>query len=59
MYNQGMMPETFPPLATGHDDGAMRTELAKVRSGIKRTVENMPSHEDFIAKNCKAAPLAL
>jgi len=59
MYNQGLMPETFPPLATGQDDSVMRTELAKVRSGIKRTVENMPSHEDFIAKNCKAAPLAL
>ena len=58
MYNQGMMPETYPALANPQDDGAMRAELAKVRSGIKRTVENMPTHEDFIAKNCSAGRAA-
>ena len=57
MYNQGMLPESYPPLANVHDDTAMRAELAKVRSGIKRTVENMPSHEEFIARNCSAMQL--
>ncbi|HWY16543.1 MAG TPA: tryptophan halogenase family protein [Rhizomicrobium sp.] len=59
MYNQGLTPESYPPLTNAYGIGEMRAELAKVRAGIKRTVENMPTHEDFIARNCSAAPLAL
>jgi len=55
MYSQGIMPLAAPPLTVALDETAMRAELAKVRSGIKRTVEGMPRHEEFIARNCAAA----
>jgi tryptophan 7-halogenase len=58
MYNQGILPESYPPLAVKLDDKAMRAEMAKIRAGIRRTVENMPRHEDFIARNCRAPGVA-
>jgi tryptophan halogenase len=54
LYNQGIVPESYPPLTDAIDDGAMLAELAKVQSGIQRTVAQMPRHEDFIARNCAA-----
>ena len=59
MYNQGITPEAYPPLLVKLDDKSMRAELAKIRAGIKRTVESMPRHEDFIARNCSATPGAV
>ena len=59
MYNQGIVPETFPPLVIHRDDSAMRDELAKLRSGAERAVQNMPRHEEFIARNCKAVTASL
>jgi tryptophan halogenase len=58
MYSQGITPEACPPLAETLDDRAMRVELAKLRAGIKRAVEQMPSHEDFITSNCNAVAAA-
>jgi tryptophan halogenase len=58
MYSQGITPESYPPLAVKLDDLSMRAEMAKIRAGIKRTVENMPRHEDFIARNCRAPAVA-
>jgi len=59
MYHQGIVPESYPPLTLALDDRAMRAELAKVRSGVHRAVENMPRHEEFIARNCAAMPVAV
>jgi tryptophan halogenase len=56
MYNQGVMPESYPPLTDEFDDEAMLREMAKVRSGIERTIAGMPRHEEFIARNCHATP---
>jgi tryptophan halogenase len=58
MINQGIMPQSYPPLAVKLDEKALRAELAKIRAGVKRTVENMPRHEDFIAQNCRATTVA-
>ncbi|HEX4078264.1 MAG TPA: tryptophan halogenase family protein [Rhizomicrobium sp.] len=55
LYSQGITPESYPPLIMQHDDRTIRTGLAKIRSNVQRTVENMPRHEDFIARNCSAA----
>jgi tryptophan halogenase len=56
MYNQGIRAQSYPPLTDAYDDKKMRAELAKVRAGVKRTVENMPTHEQYIATHCSAAP---
>ena|SRR5437660_1443524 len=58
MYNHGIVPESFPPLVLALDEAAMRAELAKVRTGVLRTVEKMPRHEEFIARNCSASTVA-
>jgi len=58
MYNQGIIPQSYCPLTMKLDDKAMRAELAKIRAGVKRAVEVMPYHEDFIAANCSAAVVA-
>jgi len=54
MYSQGIVPQSCPPLAETPDDHALRVEMAKLRVGIKRAVEQMPSHEQFISSNCSA-----
>jgi tryptophan 7-halogenase len=59
MYNQGITPESCSPLLAPVDDKAMQAELAKVRAGIKRAVQNMPRHEDFIARNCSAKAVSV
>jgi tryptophan 7-halogenase len=58
MYSQGIMPESYAPLLVKLDDRAMRAEMAKIRAGIRRTVEQMPRHEDFIARNYNATAAA-
>jgi tryptophan halogenase len=57
MYKQGIVPESYPPLASAFDDDVMAAELAKVRSGVRQTVGAMPTHEEFIARNCAAMPV--
>jgi tryptophan 7-halogenase len=58
LYSQGITPESYPPLVLQLDDNTVRSELAKVRSGVQRMVENMPGHEEFIARHCRATPAA-
>lgn len=58
MLNHGIMPQSYCPLVMRLDDKTIRSEMAKIRAGVKRSVEMMPRHEDFIAKNCKAANVA-
>ncbi|HEY3637638.1 MAG TPA: tryptophan halogenase family protein [Rhizomicrobium sp.] len=59
MYNQGVVPQSYPPLTDMFDDHVMRTEAAKLREGVLRTVQQMPSHEEYIAHNCKAPAVAV
>ena len=59
MYNQGVVPENYPPLTDELDDKVMFGEMAKVRSGIEQTIERMPRHEEFIARNCDAMRAAV
>jgi hypothetical protein len=58
MYNRGVVPESCSPALTPVEDVTMHAELARIRAGIKRDVENMRRHEDFIAENCRAPALA-
>jgi tryptophan halogenase len=57
MYKQGIVPQSYPPLASAFDDAAMAEELDKIRSGVRQTVGAMPTHEEFIARNCAATPV--
>ena len=54
MYNQGVVPEYYPPLTDELDDNVMLEEMANVRSRIEQMIGRMPRHEEFIARNCNA-----
>lgn len=58
MYKQGIVPENYPPFAHAFDGGEMHTRLARTRSSVQQAVARMPTHEDFIARNCAAMPVA-
>ena len=53
MFGQGIRPQGHHPLADAksEDGGKMLADVKRVMHGV---VELMPTHEDFIARNCKA-----
>ncbi|HEX4078267.1 MAG TPA: tryptophan halogenase family protein [Rhizomicrobium sp.] len=59
MYSQGVTPESYRPLIDGPGEQAIRAELEKARLAVRRALERMPQHEEFIAKNCSAMPAAV
>jgi tryptophan halogenase len=59
MYSQGITPESYRPLVDGPGEQAIRAELEKARHAVRRALERMPNHEDFIARNCSAMPAAV
>ena len=56
LHGQGERPATYHPLADALPEGEIAEYLENTRSVIERCVAQMPSHADFIAKNC-AAPV--
>lgn len=58
MYGQGIVPERYNAMADLYDERTMRKGLDDLRAQIEQVTEQMPSHEDFIANNCSAMPLA-
>lgn len=57
MFGQHIMPERYHPIVDLMND----QELDRFLKGLKMTVDNklvqMPMHQDFINKYCKAAPM--
>jgi tryptophan halogenase len=54
---QGLKPAQAHPLAALIDEDETAAYLASVEGVIAQCVELMPTHEDYIARHCKAAPL--
>ena len=55
MHNQSITPESYHPLVDAvPGEQAIHAELEKTRSDIRRAVAQLPPHEEFIARNCKA-----
>jgi tryptophan halogenase len=52
MTGQNIWPERYDPLADALDPDEIRRRLAAIRDEIRRTVDAMPTHEAFLAKNC-------
>jgi tryptophan halogenase len=52
MTGQNIWPERYDPLADALDPNEIRRRLAAIRDEIRRTVDAMPTHEAFLAKNC-------
>jgi tryptophan 7-halogenase len=54
---QNMMPKQFHPLVNMESEIAMGRMVQGVREVLHNAADVMPTHEEFIAKNCAAKPL--
>ena len=57
MHGQGMRPRGYNPLVDQRSEEAIGGFLDNVREVIGHCVGVMPTHADYIAAHCKAAPL--
>ena len=57
MMGQGLRPDAYDPMAGAMSADELRKRLASLRSTIMTSVEQMPDHHDFIARNCAADPV--
>ena len=54
LIGQGIRPESYHALARDLSDEDLDGFLGNVATIITKAVDQMPSHEDFIARNCRA-----
>nr|QBC65511.1 putative tryptophan halogenase [Alphaproteobacteria bacterium] len=57
MLGQGIIPADYDPMADQIADSQLAEFLANLRRIITRSVAGLPSHEDYLARHCPAAPL--
>ncbi|KAF1710391.1 tryptophan halogenase [Pseudoxanthomonas kalamensis DSM 18571] len=57
MFGQGIHPLRYHALVDAKSDELVLRMLADVKRVMHGVVDLMPSHEDFIAKHCKADPI--
>ncbi len=56
LIGQGVTPDGHHALAHLPGDDDLRHFMGAIRSSIDKAVQAMPSHADYVARNCKAAP---
>jgi len=54
MIGQAIRPRSYEPTVDTIDDAAIEANLNDIRAVVKKCVEAMPGHQDFIAQNCAA-----
>ena len=57
MLGQGITPEYHDPMAEQSPVPAMLERLAQIRAVIRNGVSGMPTHQQFIDRYCRAAPV--
>ncbi|WP_301751743.1 tryptophan halogenase family protein [uncultured Erythrobacter sp.] len=55
---QGIVPNRAPALAAMREGVPVAERLAQIRAAMDEAVAAMPSHSEFVARHCAAAPLA-
>jgi tryptophan halogenase len=56
MIGQAIRPRAYEPTVDTIDEAVIETNLNDIRAVVKKCVDAMPSHQDFITQNC-AAPI--
>ncbi len=57
MLGQGILPRGHDPRVDVMPDADMRDRLARVRDVVRKSVDTMPAHFDYIARHCAAPPI--
>jgi tryptophan halogenase len=58
MVGQNLRPRGYDPLVDVLTDDDLRSRMAHIKETIMKSAATMPSHREFIEKNCKAPGLA-
>ncbi len=56
MYGQGLRPAAYNPVVDVLPVDDISAYLEQIRGVVGKCVETMPTHDQFIAQNCKAQP---
>jgi tryptophan halogenase len=56
MVYQGIKPRAYDPMVDEMDETELRRRMEHIRGIIGNSVDTMPDHWDFIARNCAAEP---
>jgi tryptophan 7-halogenase len=54
MLGQGLMPKQYHPIIDLMGDDELANFLDKIKSGVRRKVDNWPDHNEFIQHYCKS-----
>ena len=54
MLGQGVTPKRWDPLADAPPLADLQAKAAEMRDSLHRAIARMPSHAEFIDRNCKA-----
>jgi len=57
MFGQGLRPKSYHPIVDAYDADGLHKYMNGVVDVVKRSVGTMPSHAEFIKKNCSAKAL--
>ena len=57
LMGQGFAPREYHPLADTISEDDLKLRLSKIRTGVTDRVNSLPTHDEFIAKNCASAQL--
>ena len=52
MMGQGIMPQSYHPVATKLSDHELDQLLAGLRDNVAKTVANLPEHHAYVARYC-------
>lgn len=55
MVGQGLLPESYHAVADEMTDAELKYFLESIRTQVKKTVQKMPSHNDYLQYYCKAS----
>jgi tryptophan 7-halogenase len=58
LYGQGLIPRFYHPVANALSEDELQLALARIRTAIRRRVDSLPSHADFIEGCCAARTAA-
>jgi tryptophan halogenase len=55
MMGQGILPAQYHPIVNAMSDGELNDFLSTIASHVQKTVQNFPTHQDFLQYYCKSA----